>query len=969
MAGFGKIGWGVNSWGTPDPPEQTAVPEEVISEEVGSGHVLGEAIDAVREDVVFGSLSSFRDAVFSSGAPSSVNNVHIKAFLKTSDSSLLSGTPIARTGVLRDKSWIPDIVPFQRDFLSGTKDLAVLIRVAQRESSDLGAQLLALGFKFSGTDDLPAAIHGFFKDDLPSFLRVTFPGQDDVSGSIHGFIIDDLPAILQPLHLEDLVAVLQPIPSEDLWADVTSIPPEDLAGDVVSIPGADLSASGGGHFPEDIAAFLLSVGPVDLGGTIRAGDSGVNDLIASLNQIGQIQDIGGLIKAAQSLTNGLPARMRVIARGIKNLSAEIHGFDTDDLTATIGSFHASDIRSILYGYVRESYNDIAASIRRTDTAVTDLPVGFLRGIFSGATGAEGLPDLAAVLNSLEFTLGDIQGEIKGFFDGAGDLPTELGAVTPFLNISNFIITLQPLVNLPTSITQVGGFKGLSANVTPSRSVSTSTASGARFTKTATDFRFYLGTTSGIFVPDVVPERTITTTYLNPSQLPDLRATVSGWFIKDLAASIRPYFSDDFGGYIFSYGLSHLSHLAATIQSLRESDLSASIVPFGAFYSLSAFIEVGGDTNELSASIIPGIEALSTTLLAVSTKPFRDLGALINYDSYVLCAGTSLISELPAFIKPAFRDLDNTGDLSATLNSLRKHEDLAAFVEPRKRTRIRVLELEFRASIRSSHALRASLTPVAPATSGLSSSIFGRSHEVDLSASLEVVRIPLPSVRFTPSERVVNLSSGTEKDIFLSFRSQVNNYVYEGISNSLYATDRGTWSIDLSTLLLEDSFFALSEENRTYNLFDIEDFYTLDEAIRAAIVILCERRQSGLGAQINVVGTVKSLAATMSITTSDMLSDLNVSLFPVHALPDISASINVGPGSSGFFGIYGVIKAGESVVGTSLGAEAIGVYGNDLFATIVSDVIDGGFPSESATNTVDGGTPSAGGVVVIDGGLP
>jgi hypothetical protein len=198
-----------------------------------------------------------------------------------------------------------------------------------------------------------------------------------------------------------------------------------------------------------------------------------------------------------------------------------------------------------------------------------------------------------------------------------------------------------------------------------------------------------------------------------------------------------------------------------------------------------------------------------------------------------------------------------------------------------------------------------------------------------------VRYQLHDVDFTATESVANFASGDVKDVLLSFRTQVQSYVYEEVTDSVYATDRGTWAIDLRTLAREASFFDRALDNREYVLDQLQEFYSLDEAIRAAIVILCERRQFHLSASLTVRGAIADMGAQVTAFSTDRVFDLNSKIMPVVNLPDISATINTSTQSSGFAAVAAIVTPSSSQVLTNLQGEIVGDITTNLTAEITA----------------------------------
>jgi hypothetical protein len=361
----------------------------------------------------------------------------------------------------------------------------------------------------------------------------------------------------------------------------------------------------------------------------------------------------------------------------------------------------------------------------------------------------------------------------------------------------------------------------------------------------------------------------------------------------------------------------------------------SIAGVGYFEHILASITPSGGSAGLGAFITSFINPLSFNSVAVSTKPFRDMYAVINYGSLVSCAIRSQIEDVSGFIRSVFASKDLEGaNLGAFLNSLHLVSSMPAEVVGRKKTRIRTVTLNFRAAVRESSPMQGIVVPLRSEVSSFLAEIFGRSHETDISASLTPVRYKIDGVQFTPYEDVVNLNKADVfRRVFVSFKTAVSSYVYEELSSAVYPTDQGKWAIDLRTITQKDSFFNKDENDRDLELSSIVEFFSVDEAIRQALVILCEKRRDNMGASITALGKVSNLPASIFAFGSNRFTNLNAIVFPVDVLPDIAAIINTGNFGSGIKGMTGAVK---SLYSTS--SPMVGVIVGDVVTDLGAEVI-------------------------------
>lgn len=906
MPVFGNIGWGQGAWGA---ITQGQVPVDV--RQPSTGHTFG-------VPARLGELTTVAHA-----------RAYIQTFV-TPQQAHTPGLPAAASLVLKAKTWAEELDLLAKEVFSAVKNLGAFLRVATRDTLDLSA-ILTTAFK--GTANLGAT--------------------------------------LQPFRSEDISALLEAISAVDLSAILQTIPGADLPTIVQPIPGVDLGAFGGGHPPADIGGPICAIPPLDMPVFIRGGFSDTADLSTSLTQIGFFEGLQAILNVALPGSDDLGATMRVIAQGTKDLLALLQPIHNKDLPASIITQRVFDTRAIIAGVSAGNTFNLPAIIRQGFSGATNLGVAPIKAVVSthtssklpnldkvsrpffqnryvfGSSGA-GLflltiepvfgifPDLHAQIFAQGFFRDNIRGFIRAAIPGTKDLTTLMTSVVPFVNINKILLSLIPLINLPGDLIQVGGFKPIRGSITPRYSVSTGTADDAGFITTASSYRFYIGTGRGLFIPpQVIPELRITT-YRNNFPRPDLHATIEGWYVGNLGASISDYPFSALPATVRAWDLDHIKELTAAIGTFNISDMGASVTPSGGFEDFGGSLTTQGAVSDITASLISFINPLAFNVVSVSTMPLKDIGAIINYDLVRRCAPVSAISSLSGYIKPLVSGTDETRqDLPAELNVLRIVLDMGAEIIGRKRTRISVLGLTFRSRIRASERMRGSITPVTPTFSDMSASISGLLHEVDLPATLTPLRFEPNGADFTAQEQVVNLSTGDVKSVLLSFQSQVSFYVFEEIASAVYSTDRGTWAIDLRSLIRDDSFFDRSLNNREFTIDEVAEFASLDEAIRSAIVVLCERRQETITASITPRGAIRDLGVQLGIISGDRLLDLSSKLVAVSGLPDIAALINTSTETSDLTRMAASITPETTETSGDLASSIIANNDTDLLAEITA----------------------------------
>ena len=502
MAGFGKRPWGVSPFGsilfgiTGTPEEKVPTGSVTKGAPAGTG--------ASGPEVVI-SLSEFENAIFNSTSGETINPQHISAYVKSFDPALGSAEVINK--ILKTKTWSSSdsYVAYDQGFLPDTADLGVVVKAAGRVTSDLSAHIFSFGSIFTG---IPV----------------------------------DVQATLQPHNLEDLQAIVATIDAVNLPAQVESIPGINLPGQADPVASINLGATSGAHPPEDVAAYIASVFPVDMEVFIRGGFSDTLQLAASIVQSGQVGDMQAVVTVASTTVKDIIGSLRVIGRGVNDLPAQVQPHRLVDLPASIITQRIRDVRAIITG-VSQIHSDLHASIARIDSASFDI-IGHIAAKFID------IVDVTAALH------------VVGL--GGTDIPSSLTSVAPFININSVILKLVPLINLDADLTSFGGFLETRASITPVHTTSTETAEDSGFLTTASSYRLYLGTTRGFFVPPQNIPKIVTTTHSNEHDLPDLHATIAAWNQADLSAAISVYPSTDVPATLYSLDLDHLSNLSAGI---------------------------------------------------------------------------------------------------------------------------------------------------------------------------------------------------------------------------------------------------------------------------------------------------------------------------------------------------------------------------------------------------------------------
>ncbi len=826
------------------------------------------------------------------------------------------------------------------------------------------------------TGGLDASLQGAAQSDTPDPAAVTSAAIDPTLTAVATLVPD--PAVTDSTALD---ATLVP-GAVSITPDPASVVAGTLEADFERITEVNMSAyiraayatalnmsvSLSAVRPVDINAILNVHQPENIPAFLRTAYTAVLDLGSSLTQVGSFEGLPALIKSLSTSYSDMLAEIEVKYPG--DLRAFLHGYATTDLGASLVTERYKNLPVIIWGRVVAATSNFGAFVRQDTNGTKDMPVMGMKAVVSTHTSdktpnlrkvgkvfyenkflfgtrSKGLvafviepvygvfPDLHAEIFAQQYFRASLAALIRPAQRTTTEFPTTLVSVSPHIKITKITLKPQPLRELPTTLNARGGYLSMGALIRGGFSGSTGTAEDAAYTTTASTHRFILGTTKGLYIPKKNTPTIVTTTFNNNHPNPDLRASLRAWQASNIGAYLKVYNLAALPASLTSIGPDQYKDLYAFAEPAYVSDLLASLISTGEYRGLSASIESSGGISNFTASIISFINPLSYTVVPVSTKPFKDIGALINYGSMVSCAGGSQIASLSAYIRGFEGGTeDKAASLGASLNALRLTSGMPAEIVGRKLTRIRTLTLNFRASTRGSSTVNAVAVPKVETYSSLLASISGLSHEINFGASITPVRYALEDVLFTASEHAVNLRNPQNfKDVLLTFRSKVSSYVYEEIGQAIYPTEHGKWAIDLRSVKRQTSFFDRDPESRERLVSSAEGFHSIDEAIRNAISIICDGVQDNLGASIVVGGGSSNLRVSMGVTSIDKFTDMRSKLVSVQTLPDISASVNTGRQSSGYASLMTTIYSGGLAVQSSMPASLDVEVARDLGAEL------------------------------------
>lgn len=811
--------------------------------------------------------------------------------------------------------------------------------------------------------DLTASISGWDYSNLTASLVARLIHSSYIYANITP-IIDtyaDLLASIVSTYTYDINGSLAAVPPEDISGSLVCTPPSDIQARIEGYGPKELNAFCGGHLPKYLTASLLVNQPKPLYAYIIAGGSSTFDLSASVTASGGWSNISARVDAGFYSSSDVGALL--IPRVPVDLVCGMHGWQLSSIAASIEGCYSNDIGGYITGWKRENEYNLPSFIRSTTAGsddvetfiygwihahTTDKPYnehlwhlfknGVLLGQFGGLTRltlepVRGIfPDLHATITGRPFYTSEFRAFIRPGIPTHKDLSASLSAVTDTINISKVTLNFVNIKDLSVYISAFSGIGPLSANIRGIVNAQTGTPSGAGWVRTSYSVKFYIGTNKGLFIPPAQTSVLRPDYFINKSDTPDLWAYAYGWDRISLSASIsiQPY--SNVLGTITPQDLSHISYLLGSIQPYTLSSIAASITASGGFSDLATSISVAGEVSTLGASIYPYVKILGYRIIPVETKPFLDMRAIIN--PAASCAGTSSYRDLSVFIR-AGSVASSQGYLYASIYPRTDIIDMGVSITGRIFTRMDVMTLAFRTRTRSSSGVSAVLTGIGRTYLDLVSSIKGVPHEKNLGASVVAARYkistdgPLDNIKvYKEDGQYVYLY----KELSLALSSQVKTYIYDSIDKMLYPIDGGRWALNLSEFTELDDFYSRDENDRTRDIDSLEGYDSIDEAIRAAISILTERRRSDIGASISASGGFSSLGVFIEGKYADRVIDLGASISQVESIPYLYASISafsgylqMGSYITGIDSIYGDLPSSvRGVVYTPLEASIIGI---------------------------------------------
>lgn len=593
-----------------------------------------------------------------------------------------------------------------------------------------------------------------------------------------------------------------------------------------------------------------------------------------------------------------------------DLTASIDGVDSLTLDATISGNYIEDLTAFFLG-VGSGTQDLLAS-------------------YQGYRGIEESKQLRATLTLSEDI--SISGTVEGFRP-----ETISGTIEPVPPVDLFAEweAKDPPVDLDATVTGIFADGSLFAEIEAAGGVEGLT--GYITSATAGTLEL-LGVLEGIATHDLKAEYGTA-----PQDLLGAMLTATGINNLGLNAAIRPTQSVTLSGvYEFSPSLP----IIANIEAIEASKLYAEITP-KVFYVDSS--------------------------IPINTFPYKSLKAQINAAA---CSFSSFYNDLGVYIKGI-----DSKDLEASIVGIAGQyaisQDYLSIL-----SNASVISEDWVFIIAEQSIISESSLPLVIATSPFSdlrASIEGLQPEATITGSITPIFYSEVRSDNTVIGQWVNTKTGQRKTIRIFFRGDSDEFYYSTDANKSFTVSPSTTLeivIETYELIEETESTLLTQKTAVKRCVvdNLNDFNTMDEAIRYGIMCALSEINQELRAYIIASGGYKDLGAEIFPIDTDFLKDLSAKYVSVTNQPELFATIS---GTGDLSDLSGFIRASSTSFTTSEITDTLGtryvpklvVHGNGEYSVVLTkvtstDIIDlsqrpdlsadiVGISSESLSATVSG----------------
>ena len=326
-----------------------------------------------------------------------------------------------------------------------------------------------------------------------------------------------------------------------------------------------------------------------------------------------------------------------------------------------------------------------------------------------------------------------------------------------------------------------------------------------------------------------------------------------------------------------------------------------------------------DSVSLSGIITPRVFYIESSL-PINTYPFEELRASINGD---ICDYSSYFSDLRAIIKGIY-----PCDLSASLIGHQGQYVLTSDeIEIFAKNSVDVADWIF-TIIKQPTFAEDGITLILTSSplGDLGGYIEGIHYNADLSGSITPRYVSPVARKDIEIGEWVNTRTGDRKLVKIKFRGAAQNFYYSSEGNTTYPLN----SLDNLEIIVEtykiegssdNSLLATKQNVRQHKINKLEDFDSIDSAIKYAIMCAAGELNGELTGYIKAVGKIEEIQGDISGLDSRFLRDLKGSVVAVGQDPILHGSIS---GSGGIKDLTSYVESTYPSITSSIFTDSYGI---------------------------------------------
>lgn len=421
----------------------------------------------------------------------------------------------------------------------------------------------------------------------------------------------------------------------------------------------------------------------------------------------------------------------------------------------------------------------------------------------------------------------------------------------------------------------------------------------------------------------------------------LSGNISGWGSDYILGRYVPDLNSTLVGEIEGIHID-ISDIVGTLQVVQESSISGNINPNNRdllFGSISSILP-----QDLYGIITPDVYYIDSSI-PINTYLVQDLFGFINADD---CVFKSSFRDLQGYISGV-----NYADLYGSLIAIAgQYASVKNYITTTIKNRS--IYEDWILIVTDTPALYENYIPITVTQSPLSDLhgyIEGLHASKTLSGTIMPVYISSVAREGVPIGRLVNTKTGDIKLLRLFFKGSANTFYYSSINHKSYSANSEDSLIVVAESYTKDeleseSLLDIKRNIRRCEVNNLQDFTSIDEAIKYAITCAANQIHSDLSASINSTGELQDLRANIQGIDSRFIKNLRAKIVPVANEPTISGNIEP---SGGFIELKGMIKHSISSNTQSMYIDSLGekliprlvLHGDNEYSIVLTKVVSSG----------------------------